>query len=226
MKLSDALALAYRLFDRSGSQNESESFPSTGRGETAGGVWLAGLRLLPNALSLARLGSIPALWWLVRADGRSGRRQAAGLYLAAGLTDIIDGPLARRFAAVTHFGRVVDPLADRIYYSSVLFILWREGLLPFWALSPIVVRDIALVSGAAITYRGRLNDLQILWLGRLANALLFAAILALLLRWKRSSSALYALGASLYVVSGIWYVLRFWGQFEAAVSSEPRSAEA
>lgn len=174
------------------------------------------LRLLPNALSLARLASIPLVWWYLHHDSPENSRRAACVYAAGGLTDLIDGPLARRIGAVTRFGRFIDPLADRIYYSSLLVILWSEGVLPFHALPPIVVRDVVLVSGTAVLYRRGLAKVEILRLGRLANALLFLAVLALMLRWKRTGQVLYTLGASLYVASGMWYVLRAWNELKAA----------
>jgi len=178
------------------------------------------LRLLPNALSLARLASIPLVWWYLHHDKPQTSRRAACVYVAGGLTDLIDGPLARRIGAVTRFGRFMDPLADRIYYSSLLVILWSEGVLPFHALPPIVVRDVVLVSGTAVLYRRGVAKVEILRLGRLANALLFLAVLALLLRRKRIGQALYTLGASLYVASGMWYVLRAWNELKAAAVAD------
>ena len=94
----------------------------------------APLAQLPNALTLARLVVIPVYAALIlNADG--GRSWAAGiLFGAAAVTDQIDGFLARRWHVESTFGKVADPLADRLLIDVAVVLLWHAGRLPWAAL--------------------------------------------------------------------------------------------
>ena len=102
------------------------------------------LRLLPNVLTLFRmLAVVPIVIWLL-----SGQYRAA-FYLAvfAGISDLLDGFLARRFGWMTHFGGVLDPLTDKfLLVSTTLTLAWMQ-LLPWWLVILVVARDLVIVLG-------------------------------------------------------------------------------
>src|SRR5262249_3695051 len=100
---------------------------------------------LPNALTIARFVLIPVFIVLVlQADG--GRSWAAGIVFAvAGITDQVDGWLARRWHVESEFGKLADPLADRLMISSAVILLWIAGRLPWFALVIVAARDALLV---------------------------------------------------------------------------------
>src|SRR4029078_11173660 len=101
---------------------------------------------LPNALTLARLLVIPIFAvLLLPSDG--GRRWRAGVVFGpAALTDQIDGFLARRWRVESSFGKIADPLADRLLLHTAVILLWHAGRLP-WAALLIPLRDLLLVAG-------------------------------------------------------------------------------
>src|SRR5881398_2275741 len=104
------------------------------------------LQQLPNALTIGRLALIPVFVVLMlAADG--GHSWPAGIVFAvAGVTDQIDGFLARRWNVESSFGRIADPLADRLLIDAAVILLWHAGRLPWVALA-IPVRDVLLVAG-------------------------------------------------------------------------------
>ena len=101
----------------------------------------APLAHVPNALTVLRLALIPVfVVLLLAADGE--RSIAAALVFAlAGITDQVDGWLARRWRVESPFGKFADPLADRLMIDAAVVLLWLEGRLPWLALAVILARD-------------------------------------------------------------------------------------
>jgi CDP-diacylglycerol--glycerol-3-phosphate 3-phosphatidyltransferase len=107
---------------------------------------LARRQQLPNALTIGRLVVIPVYVALIL-DSHGGRSWAAALVFGvAGVTDQIDGFLARRWQVESAFGKVADPLADRLLIDAAVILLWHAGRLP-WAALLIPLRDLVLVAG-------------------------------------------------------------------------------
>ena len=105
---------------------------------------------LPNAITGLRLAMAPVLPWLLW----TGHYQAAlVLAVVAGLSDGIDGWLARRYGWRSRLGSLLDPVADKAMLGLAVFGLWLVQMLPGWALGLIVVRDVVVVAGAAAWWR-------------------------------------------------------------------------
>lgn len=104
---------------------------------------------LPNILSFARLLSVPVAIMLML-DGRFDI--AFWLFVAAGVTDAIDGWIAKRFDARTEFGAYLDPLADKALVVSTFVVLGILGRLPTWLVVLVVFRDVIIVGGAMVVY--------------------------------------------------------------------------
>ena len=101
----------------------------------------ARLAQLPNALTVLRLALIPRLR-RARTPADGGRSMPAAIVFGvAGITDQVDGWLARRWRVESEFGRFADPLADRLMIDAAIVLLWIEGRLPWVALVVILVRD-------------------------------------------------------------------------------------
>jgi CDP-diacylglycerol--glycerol-3-phosphate 3-phosphatidyltransferase len=129
---------------------------------------------LPNALTLARLIVIPVYAALVLAcDG--GRSWAAAIVFgAAGVTDQVDGFLARRWRVESSFGKIADPLADRLLIDTAVILLWHAGRLP-WAALLIPLRDLLLLAGyKPAVERGYTFEVNLL--GKAATWLLYASL--------------------------------------------------
>src|SRR5918995_416232 len=105
------------------------------------------LAQLPNALTILRLGLIPVYVVLMLAADHGKSWPAALVFAAAGATDQLDGFLARRWRVESPFGKVADPLADRLMIDAAVILLWLADRPPWPALVIILGRDILLVGG-------------------------------------------------------------------------------
>jgi len=104
---------------------------------------------IPNAITLARLCAVPLAVWLMLQH----RFQAAfWLFVAAGVSDAIDGYLARRTGAQSSLGATLDPVADKALLVSVYVTLGLMGKLPDWLVILVVFRDIMIVGGVLVLY--------------------------------------------------------------------------
>jgi CDP-diacylglycerol--glycerol-3-phosphate 3-phosphatidyltransferase len=134
----------------------------------------APLAQLPNALTLVRLVLVPIFVALVLSSDGGHSWPAAIVFGVAGVTDQIDGFLARRWRVESQFGKVADPLADRLMIDAAVVLLWHAGRLPWIALA-IPVRDVLLVAGYRVVVE-RGYELAVNSAGKAATWLLYAAL--------------------------------------------------
>ena len=129
---------------------------------------------VPNLLTVARLAAIPVFAVLIlTADG--GRSWAAGLLFgSAAVTDQIDGFLARRWNVESAFGKIADPLADRLLIDVAVVCLWHAGRVPWVALA-IPARDLVLIAATPLAL-GRGYRFEVNYLGKLATWFLYASL--------------------------------------------------
>lgn len=134
----------------------------------------APLAQLPNALTVLRLALIPVfVAGFLRDDGSS---WTAGLiFAAAGATDQLDGFLARRWHVESRFGRLADPLADRLMIDAAAVLLWLDGKLPWYGALVIVLRDVILVAGYRLLMPKGI-ELEVSRLGKAATWLLYLSL--------------------------------------------------
>ncbi|MBF0392839.1 MAG: CDP-alcohol phosphatidyltransferase family protein [Alphaproteobacteria bacterium] len=107
------------------------------------------MRDLPNALTLLRLLTVPLTMWLM-VEGRM--TPAFWLFVAAGVTDALDGFLARVLDARTQLGRYLDPLADKALLIGIYLMLAVTGHLPWWLVALVMARDGMILAGAWFVY--------------------------------------------------------------------------
>jgi CDP-diacylglycerol--glycerol-3-phosphate 3-phosphatidyltransferase len=134
----------------------------------------APLAQLPNALTIARLALIPVFVVLVLSSDDGYSWPAAIVFGVAGVTDQVDGFLARRWHVESSFGKIADPLADRLMIDAAVILLWVEGRLPWIALA-IPLRDLLLVAGTPLALR-RGYDFEVNLAGKAATWLLYASL--------------------------------------------------
>jgi len=99
---------------------------------------------LPNILTLLRIAASPVLILLLKNDQYSAALWVCAL---AGISDALDGYLAKTFRCETRIGAILDPIADKVLIASVVVMLAMNGVLPFWLLLVIVFRDLLIVGG-------------------------------------------------------------------------------
>src|SRR5919198_1432783 len=134
----------------------------------------APLARLPNVLTVARLLLIPVFVVLVLSSDGGHSWPAAIVFGVAAVTDQVDGWLARRWRVESSFGKVADPLADRLMIDATVILLWHAGRLPWIALA-IPARDAALVAGYKLVV-DRGYDFSVNLAGKAATWLLYASL--------------------------------------------------
>jgi len=102
---------------------------------------------LPNALTLLRILLVPLLAWLLLAEGGQSvvfRLLAFAVFVVAAVTDRIDGVIARSRGLITDFGKIADPIADKLLLGSVLVIFSALGDIPWWVTVLILGREVGI----------------------------------------------------------------------------------
>jgi len=150
----------------------------------------APLSQLPNALTIARLALIPVYVVLVtHADGGHSWT-AAAVFGVAGVTDQIDGYLARRWHVESGFGKIADPLADRLMIDAAVLLLWHAGRLPWVALA-IPARDVFLIAVTPLAL-GRGYRFEVNFLGKVATWFMYASLGFVMVTRESTSWPLWA----------------------------------
>jgi CDP-diacylglycerol--glycerol-3-phosphate 3-phosphatidyltransferase len=166
----------------------------------------APLAQVPNALTIARLVVIPIYAALILASDGGHSFAAAALFGAAGITDQIDGFLARRWHVESAFGKIADPLADRLLIAVAVVLLWHAGRLPWVALA-IPARDVLLI-GATPFFVGRGYSFEVNMVGKAATWLLYASLGLVMLVHRDWPLWVFWCGFALAVVSLAMYARR------------------
>jgi cardiolipin synthase len=129
---------------------------------------------VPNLISLVRLALIPVFVWLLA--GKEDPLLAGLLLGVIGSTDWVDGYLARRLDQVSEFGKVLDPLADRLAVAAAVVAGLVTGDLPGWFAWTLIVREALVGLGALIVALRGHTALSVRWLGKLSTLLLYFAV--------------------------------------------------
>jgi CDP-diacylglycerol--glycerol-3-phosphate 3-phosphatidyltransferase len=169
----------------------------------------APLRGVPNALTVLRFLAIPAFIALFLSAGDGPAWWAGAFFAGAAITDQLDGFLARRWHVESEFGKIADPLADRLMIGVAVVLMWAEGRLPWPAALVVLGRDLLLVAGYKLAVpRG--YSFEVSFLGKLATWVLYAALTLLLVTEEGTDWALGILwaGVALAVAAGVQYVAK------------------
>ena len=168
----------------------------------------APLAQIPNALTVMRLLLIPVYIGLVLASDGGHTWPAAIVFGVAGVSDQIDGWLARRWRVESRFGKIADPLADRLMIVAAIVLLWHAGRLPWVALA-LPARDLALVAGYKLVVE-RGYDFSVNLAGKIATWFLYASLAFVMVTREGTDWPLWIFwaGFGFAVVSLAGYVLK------------------
>lgn len=172
--------------------------------ETMGKFWT-----LANALSLFRLALVFPIAYLILVEGPA--LWLLGLVVLAVVTDWFDGRVARWSHTVSEWGKVLDPLADKVASALVVLALVVKGLLPEWLLLLVLFRDIGIVACGVILVRRTGQIIMSAWSGKVAvTALALTCIAALLRADQPVLNVCIWTTAALLVYSQLVYLVRFF----------------
>ena len=181
---------------------------------------------LPNALTLLRILLVPVVVVALLDETPNGDAIAAGVFALAALTDGLDGYIARRRQEVTTFGKLMDPLADKLLIVAALVSLVSLGRLAAWVAMVIIARELAVTGLRAVAVeRGVVISAS--WLGKLKTLLQVIAIFALILVdptpvW---AEVLLYVDVAVTVISGADYFFGMRKRIEQSRLKEPTTAE-
>ena len=105
---------------------------------------------IPNALTVVRILLLPVVVWRFVIGDATGALIA---YLAAMLTDALDGIIARKFNQITALGKLLDPLADKLSLVTLLGLFVSDGQIPLWVLAIILVKEVTMVIGGGVALK-------------------------------------------------------------------------
>src|SRR3954466_10962678 len=134
---------------------------------------------LPNVLTMLRILAVPVIIVALLDETPNGDALAAGVFALAALTDGLDGYFARSRGSITTFGKLMDPLADKLLVTAALIALVSLDRLAAWIATVIIAREFA-VTGLRLVAAEQGVVIQASWLGKLKTSLQVAAIICLI----------------------------------------------
>ena len=167
---------------------------------------------IPNALTALRGLGVPLFIWL--ALGLESDGWAILVLAIGGVTDYLDGKLARAWNQTSRFGELADPFIDRIYIVATLIVLQMRGAIPLWIIIALLGRDLILAIMTLFLTRKGLPPLQVTYLGKAATFNLLYAFPFLLLAlddsWYGTLAFIFGWaftiwGVVLYLFTGVSY---------------------
>jgi len=171
---------------------------------------------LPNAISMLRIGVIPVLFFLLLSPGKVMSLVIAILFIAAALTDLLDGYIARKYQIVTTMGKFLDPIADKLIVNTAMIMMIPISRIPAWIVAVIVIRDFA-VDGIRNIASSNGIVIQASPLGKRKTLCQIFAVSALMIHYPFIGADAHAVGMVilyialiLTVVSGTEYFVKFY----------------
>lgn len=162
---------------------------------------------LPNLLTMLRFALIPVYIAVFASDTSGHMKWAFFIVVFAGLTDILDGYLARKYGQVTMVGSMLDPLADKTMMITVILSLLIAGHIPWSAGAAIFIRDAGMIAGSAFFhFRGK-KTVPANWMGKLTTILYYLAIMFIFFEFPFARTYLWGVIAFSFVTSLIYIIL-------------------
>lgn len=168
------------------------------------------LKHIPNILTIFRFILIPFILNFIFAGNYI---LAFIFFTLSGVTDVLDGFIARKFNLISNFGKLMDPLADKLTQISVLTSLVKIDIIPFWILVIVILKELIMVMGASFLY-GKDVIVYSKWYGKLATVLFYLAIVISLITkqfnisgfWIYFDLVLYCIALFCTIFSLIMYI--------------------
>ena len=133
---------------------------------------------IPNILTIIRFILIPFIYMSVLTEHFF---TALIIFTISALTDILDGYIARKYNYITDIGKLIDPLADKLTQVALLGALTILGILPWWILAIVFVKECVMVISASVLYSKKDVVVYSKWYGKLATSLFYLAIVCSLI---------------------------------------------
>jgi cardiolipin synthase len=160
---------------------------------------------VPNLLSMLRIALVPVFLWLLL---HQSFLAAIAVLAFAGLTDFLDGYLARKLNQITKVGKMLDPVADRLYIFATLLALSATGYVPWWLAGLVILRDVLMLLSLPVLASVGYKSLPVHYLGKASTfALLYS--FPLLLMGKIFTEAAFIITPIAWAFA-LWGVALYW----------------
>lgn len=166
---------------------------------------------IPNLLTALRIALMPVIVWYFR---RGNMRGALIVYLAAMLSDLADGFIARRFGQITSLGKLLDPIADKICLLTLLALFAADGQIPVYLLNIVFLKEVILVLGSGLALKHGIV-VSALPIGKLTTFLFILSTAARFLALRRAADILLRASVVLSLAALIWYSATFIKRLQA-----------
>ena len=167
---------------------------------------------IPNALTILRFFLIPIIVIFIVNDKYI---EAFIVLTLSGITDILDGYIARKFNFITNLGKVLDPLADKSTQISIIATLALKDIIPIWILIVVAMKEFAMIAVASFLY-GKEFVVSSKWYGKLATVLFYLAIVSSFaisyFNLPNFSSYIYYLAIATTLFALVMYYITFYKQ--------------
>lgn len=158
---------------------------------------------IPNVLTMLRIAALPVLIWRFLSADRIG---SLVIYVLVVLTDAADGFIARKTGKVTNFGKLMDPLADKLLLLTMLLLLYSDGTLPLWLVCVVILKELAMIIGGGFAlWKGIV--VQALPIGKVTTVIFALAVIALMMGWT-AGKYLFGAAVVLMIFALVYYLLR------------------
>ena len=128
---------------------------------------------LPNLLTLLRIISVPFIGYMLYVEEYT---IALVLFIASGLTDILDGYIARKMNSISSFGKLADPFADKLVQVTALAILYTKGVVPWVVLSIVCIKEALQLLGGFNLFRKKNIVVYSSKIGKIASFIFYSAV--------------------------------------------------
>lgn len=128
---------------------------------------------VPNALTMLRMLLIPVYWYLYM---QGYAYWALAVFVTASVTDLADGYIARKYHLITDFGKLMDPLADKLMVLSLMFSFLIKGVVPLWTVVVLLSKELLMVLGGLVMLKKKIVVYSE-WIGKLAQFTVVAALI-------------------------------------------------
>ncbi len=136
--------------------------------------------MIPNILTTVRLILIPIFAYLVLVAKEF--PAAAMIFLFSGITDVVDGYIARHYNMITNFGKIYDPFVDKLMQITALVCLFLSDILPFWLVALVLFKELTMIITGGILYLKKIVVFSH-WYGKATTVILYTIVVVMIL-WQ------------------------------------------
>ncbi len=165
-------------------------------------------KYIPNYLTVLRFILVPIIFSFIITEKYI---PAVIFFFLANLTDFLDGYIARKYNLISDFGKLMDPLADKITQISTILALIIKGIIPYWILVILSLKELSMIIGATFLFKKKMVTVHSKWYGKAATVLIFITIIFTLLSEIFTNLSiitpyLYYISIGMTLFAGVMYV--------------------